>query len=49
MAGILAKEVLFMKRILVVDDDRTLRENLARELVSHGYEVHLAENGKDAA
>ncbi len=48
MTVILAIEVLLMKRILVVDDDRTLRENLARELVSHGYEVHLAENGRDA-
>lgn len=37
-----------MKRILVVDDDRTLRETLASELSYHGYHVEQAENGQAA-
>lgn len=37
-----------MQRLLVVDDDKTLRENLAQELAYHGYEVFLAENGQVA-
>jgi len=37
-----------MKKILVVDDDKTLRETLAAELIFHGYEVDQAENGQDA-
>jgi two-component system response regulator MprA len=33
-------------RILVVDDDRSLRDALRRALSLGGYEVHLAENGQ---
>jgi DNA-binding response OmpR family regulator len=32
-------------RILVVDDDRAVREALRRALTLAGYEVHLAEDG----
>jgi two-component system, OmpR family, response regulator MprA len=35
-------------RLLVVDDDRALREVLRRALSLAGYEVRLAENGSDA-
>ncbi len=35
-------------RILVVDDDRAVREALRRALALAGYEVHLAEDGEDA-
>jgi two-component system response regulator PilR (NtrC family) len=35
-------------RILVVDDERSMRELLAIELRREGYEVLLAENGKSA-
>jgi two-component system response regulator MprA len=35
-------------RVLVVDDDRGLREVLRRALTMSGYEVRLAENGSDA-
>ena len=34
-------------RILVVDDDRSLREALRRALTLGGYEVALAEGGQD--
>ena len=36
---------LVRQRILVVDDDRIIRELLARYLVRQGFEVWLAENG----
>ncbi len=36
---------LIRQRILVVDDDRIIRELLARYLVRQGFEVWLAENG----
>jgi two-component system response regulator PilR (NtrC family) len=36
------------KRILVADDERSLRELLAIVLRREGYEVHLAENGEAA-
>lgn len=35
-------------RILVVDDDESIRECLAALLSSHGYEVSTAEDGFDA-
>jgi two-component system response regulator MprA len=35
-------------RVLVVDDDRGLRDVLRRALTMSGYEVRLAENGADA-
>ncbi len=36
------------RRILVVEDDEDMRENLRRILVGAGYEVHLARNGAEA-
>jgi len=36
------------RRILVVEDDEDMRENLQRILVSAGYEVQLAQDGADA-
>ena len=35
-------------RILVVDDERAVRESLRRALQLEGYEVELAEDGADA-
>ena len=35
-------------RILVVDDDRAVREALRRALTLAGYEVQLAEDGEQA-
>jgi two-component system response regulator MprA len=35
-------------RVLVVDDDRGLRDVLRRALTMSGYEVRMAENGSDA-
>ncbi len=35
-------------RILVVDDERAVRESLRRALTLEGYEVELAENGEEA-
>lgn len=37
-----------MKKILVVDDEKPIREMLKRFLVKKGYEVHDADNGDDA-
>jgi CheY-like chemotaxis protein len=37
-----------MNKILIVDDDKLLRDGLARVLVSRGYEVEQASNGEDA-
>ena len=34
-------------RLLVVDDDRAVRESLRRALTLEGYEVELAEDGAD--
>ena len=36
------------RRILVVEDDEVMRENLQRILVGAGYKVHLARNGAEA-
>jgi len=38
-----------MKRILVIDDDDTLRAMLRRLLCSAGYEVAVAEDGMEAS
>src|SRR3954469_20007564 len=35
-------------RVLIVDDDRSLREALRRTLVLGGYETAFAENGREA-
>ncbi len=35
-------------RILVVDDDRAVRDSLRRSLAFHGYQVDLAEDGQGA-
>jgi two-component system, OmpR family, response regulator MprA len=35
-------------RVLVVDDDRAVRDSLRRALTLHGYEVELAEDGMAA-
>jgi len=36
------------KKILVVDDERSIRDALSKVLRAEGYEVVLAENGQDA-
>jgi DNA-binding response OmpR family regulator len=36
------------RRILVVDDDATLRETMAEVLTEDGFEVHGARNGQEA-
>src|SRR5437762_9887114 len=36
------------KRILLVDDDRSIRESLSKILRAENYEVVLAENGQEA-
>ncbi len=36
------------RRILVVEDDEDMRENLRRILVCAGYEVQMARNGAEA-
>ena len=35
-------------KILVVDDEQTIRESLAKILRAEGYEIVLAENGQEA-
>jgi DNA-binding NarL/FixJ family response regulator len=37
-----------MKRILLVDDDKLLRDGLAKVLTARGYEVEQASNGEEA-
>ena len=37
---------LMTKRILLVDDDRFIRESLSKILQAESYEVVLAENGQ---
>ena len=43
-----APSTLSGMRILVVDDDRAVRESLRRSLAFNGYQVDLAVDGKDA-
>ncbi len=35
-------------RVLIVDDERNIRESLAKELRAEGYDVRMAENGEQA-
>ena len=35
-------------RVLVVDDERAVRESLRRALVLEGYDVELASGGREA-
>ena len=35
-----------MKKILIIEDNDDIRENLAEILELAGYEAHTAENGK---
>jgi CheY-like chemotaxis protein len=37
-----------MKRILVIEDDKNIRELLRQELNDEGYSIVLASNGKEA-
>ena len=37
-----------IKRILLVDDERSIRESLSKILGAENYEVALAENGQEA-
>jgi CheY-like chemotaxis protein len=37
-----------MKRILIADDDKLLRESLAKVLSGRGYEVQQAQDGEEA-
>ncbi len=37
-----------MARILVIDDDEAIRQGIRRFLAGQGYEVEVAENGKEA-
>ena len=39
---------MVIMRILVVDDDRAVRESLRRSLSFNGYTVDLATDGQDA-
>ena len=41
-------EERLLRRILVVEDDEDMRENLRRILLGAGYEVFLAEDGPQA-
>ncbi len=37
-----------LRRILVVEDDKDMQENLLRILVGAGYDVHVAKDGTEA-
>jgi CheY-like chemotaxis protein len=39
---------LAQKTVLIVDDERDVRESLADALMYEGYSVHMATNGKEA-
>jgi DNA-binding response OmpR family regulator len=36
-----------MKKILIVDDDKLMRDGVAKALADHGYQVEQAGNGKE--
>ncbi len=46
--GAVTQKVQHKPRVLVVDDDRAVRESLRRSLEFNGYEVHLAGDGAEA-
>ena len=37
-----------MKRILIVDDDDSMRRAISRQLTAHGYRTAIASNGQEA-
>ena len=43
------QSTLTRMRILVVDDDRAVRESLRRSLAFNGYQVELADDGQRGA
>ena len=43
-----ASEQSYKRTVLLVDDDASLRERLARILAAEGYSVATAENGEEA-
>jgi two-component system response regulator MprA len=43
-----SQRVSHLPRVLVVDDDRAVRESLRRSLEFNGYDVHLAGDGAEA-
>ena len=45
-AAFFKKRVHFMARILIIDDERGIRNTLREILADEGYEVDVAENGK---
>ena len=45
-AAIFKKRVHFMAKILIIDDERGIRNTLREILADEGYEVDVAENGK---
>ncbi|MDZ5619206.1 response regulator transcription factor [Nocardioides bizhenqiangii] len=44
----MSQRVPHLPRVLVVDDDRAVRESLRRSLEFNGYDVHLAGDGAEA-
>ncbi|GAB2979413.1 response regulator transcription factor [Nocardioides montaniterrae] len=48
MAGVSLNSPTPQAKVLVVDDDRAVRESLRRSLEFNGYSVHLAEDGTQA-
>src|SRR5688500_8413668 len=44
---VLSKRNRAVVRVLVIDDDFEMRDILTRALVSAGYEVHVASDGKE--
>ena len=45
-AAFFKKRVHFMAKILIIDDERGIRNTLREILADEGYEVDVAENGK---
>ena len=46
--GDVSQRTSHLPRVLVVDDDRAVRESLRRSLEFNGYDVHLAGDGAEA-